>query len=59
MMKRLGAAAVVAALACPAFAANGGVVFESPEAAVAKSAATGKPICWYFTNDAPGASAAT
>lgn len=55
MAKTWGAAALAVALA--GFA-GGGVAFESPEAAIAKSAATGKPICWYFTNDAPGGASA-
>jgi hypothetical protein len=30
----------------------GEVVWEKPEAALAKAAATGMPICYYFTVDA-------
>ena len=30
----------------------GGVVWDKPESAQARSAATGTPICYYFTQDA-------
>jgi hypothetical protein len=37
----------------------GSVVWESPEAALAKAAATGMPICYYFTRDGAAAAAPT
>lgn len=41
---------LLAGLAALAFR-PGGATWESAEAAAAKSALTGKPICYYFTNN--------
>lgn len=35
-----------------ALSGAGGVVWDKPESAQARSAATGVPICYYFTQDA-------
>ena len=32
-------------------AGNGGVAWEKPRIAIARSQATGKPVCWYFTTN--------
>jgi hypothetical protein len=48
----LGAALAVA-LGGPAGASPaGGVAWEKPEAALARAAATGMPICYFFTQNA-------
>ena len=47
-----GALAVLA-LCGAAFAGGaGGVAWDKPESAQARSAVTGTPICYYFTQDA-------
>ena len=40
------------ALSGAAGAAPGGVSWEKPEVALAKAAATGMPICYFFTQNA-------
>ena len=35
-----------------ALSGAGGVAWDKPESAQARSAATGVPICYYFTQDA-------
>ena len=53
MMGRGMAWAAVLALAGAASAAGaGGVAWEKPEGAQARSAATGLPICYFFTQNA-------
>ena len=55
-MRRWSAASILA-LAGMAMAGEK-VAWEKPDAAFAKSAATGRPICWYFLLnevDKPGA----
>lgn len=38
--------------AATAVGGAGGVVWDKPESAQARSAATGMPICYFFTQDA-------
>jgi hypothetical protein len=53
MMIRGMAAALLALAGAGASAAGaGGVAWERPEAAQARSAATGMPICYFFTQNA-------
>jgi hypothetical protein len=54
IMKRVVTLAAVLAIAGAAGAAGnpGGVSWERPEAAQARSAVTGAPICYFFTQNA-------
>jgi len=50
-VRRAWAMAAAVGLAAVAFAAAGEVAWDRPEAAAAKAAATGKPICYFFTQN--------
>lgn len=52
MMVRGVAIAAALSMAFLAHAGGGTVAWERSEVAGAKSAATGKPVCYYFLNDA-------
>ncbi len=52
MAARGVAIAAVLSMAFLAHAGGGTVAWERPDVAGAKSASTGKPVCYYFVNDA-------
>jgi hypothetical protein len=52
MIRGMAAAALLALAGAGVSAAGAGsVVWEKPEAAQARSAATGMPICYFFTQN--------
>jgi thioredoxin-related protein len=63
-MNRLLIVLVIVSLSLPAFAADDKITWEHVDGVLAKSAAMGKPVIWYFVNnqfskDAPAVAIAT
>jgi hypothetical protein len=51
MNRRAWATAAILGLATLGFARAGDVAWDRPETALARAAATGKPICYFFTQN--------